>query len=117
MACDLEDNRKRIADDPERNRSRVKAWQKANPIKHAAKTTAHFRKKKYGLGADELNAMLHKQEGLCGICHQPFGVTPHVDHDHATGIVRGLLCGPCNRGLGMFKDSKIFLLNAIRYLK
>ena len=55
--------------------------------------------------------------GHCAICgefvqQQDF----HLDHDHATGVVRGVLCGPCNLGLGSFRDSRSNLLRAARYL-
>lgn len=59
--------------------------------------------------------MFAEQSGLCAIC----GTAPaaHVDHDHATGKVRGLLCFNCNGGLGQFKDQIGVLNAAVRYLK
>jgi hypothetical protein len=62
-----------------------------------------------------------EQGGLCAICQRqlderkPHGL--HVDHDHSTNKVRGLLCGPCNWGLGMFKDSIPIIEAAKRYLE
>jgi hypothetical protein len=41
----------------------------------------------------------------------------HIDHDHKTGLVRGLLCKHCNQGLGHFRDSTTFLHNAVGYLE
>jgi hypothetical protein len=53
-----------------------------------------------------------QQGGLCAICQEPFDGTPNIDDCRTTGRVRSLLCGPCNRGLGCFKDSTTALLNA-----
>jgi hypothetical protein len=54
---------------------------------------------------------------LCAICRQPsVGQRLSIDHCHETGIVRGLLCSPCNLGLGSFRDSVERLESAIRYL-
>ena len=117
MQCSREDSLKRARSNPEQNRMRVRAWQKANPTRHAAKTTAHYRKKKYGVEPEQLNAMLEAQNNSCAICIQPFLKTPNVDHCHAHGHVRGILCGPCNRGLGMFEDNPQRLLAAANYLQ
>jgi hypothetical protein len=70
--------------------------------------------------------LLQEQEGVCAICKQPnnhirrSSGTPcdlHVDHDHITGKIRGLLCGKCNMGLGLFMDSTYLLEKAVAYLK
>lgn len=71
----------------------------------------------YGISLKEYNQMLVDQLNRCAICEVPFTKSPHVDHNHETGEVRGLLCGPCNTGLGMFKDSISNLLHAIKYLQ
>lgn len=73
----------------------------------------------YGITIDEYETLLKKQECKCNICQinmSEFTKALHVDHDHTTGKVRGLLCENCNRGLGMFKDNIEFLLAAIIYL-
>lgn len=64
------------------------------------------------------------QGGLCAICGGDGFVMKGchkmklvVDHCHETGVVRGLLCHNCNRGLGLFKDSETSLVEAIKYLK
>ena len=74
-------------------------------------------KKKYGLSLEQFNEMLAIQAGCCAICRDSFGEeTPRVDHDHKTGMVRGLLCHPCNVAIGLFKESVPSLANAITYL-
>ena len=61
--------------------------------------------------------MFADQDGLCGICRKSGDKTLHVDHDHDTGAIRGLLCDLCNRGLGYFKDSSKITEFATNYLK
>lgn len=71
--------------------------------------------KRYGITEADLERMLADQEGLCAICR----VKPakHVDHCHETGIVRGLLCFGCNRGLGKASDDPALLRRGLSYLE
>lgn len=74
---------------------------------------------KYGLTVAAYEAVLQHQGHACAICHRPADDTPtslHIDHDHTTGDVRGLLCYKCNSGLGLFGDSPELLLAAAEYL-
>lgn len=78
-----------------------------------------FDKHKYNLEPEQKTALIESQNNSCAICSYEFGQKVgdmKVDHDHATGKVRGLLCDLCNRGLGMFKDSQDNLNKAISYL-
>lgn len=75
------------------------------------------RKRKYGLTREEYTKRLTEQAGQCSICGEQVGEALRVDHDHATGGVRGLLCERCNAGLGQFRDNVEFLRSAIRYLE
>ena len=72
-------------------------------------------KRRYGLSAEDVDAMVEAQGGLCAVC----GVRPpeHVDHDHVTGAVRGVLCSGCNQGLGNFRDSATALRRAADYVE
>lgn len=76
---------------------------------------------KYGLSLEQYDTMVEAQGGRCAICEKapPFnsgrnGQCLHVDHDHQTGAVRGLLCNNCNRGIGMIGDAN--LQAAVAYL-
>lgn len=72
-------------------------------------------KRRYGITAEEADAMLEAQGGLCAICRAAPAV--HVDHDHSSGIVRALLCFNCNGGLGQFRDDPVVLQRAVFYLQ
>lgn len=62
--------------------------------------------------------MLEAQGGMCAVCVQPLSISKsHVDHDHGTGGVRGILCFNCNGGLGQFKDDPERLRRAAQYLE
>lgn len=90
---------------------RVHAWDAHNRKAKQLRATYRLDKKKY----DE---MLLEQGNACKICRVEFTETrvPHVDHDHETKQVRGLLCSLCNGGLGMFEDNPILLVKAYMYL-
>lgn len=75
--------------------------------------------RKYNISLADYAEMFDSQGGVCAICNRPpsEGELLHVDHCHNTDKVRGLLCGKCNRGLGLFDDNSGFLASAIEYLK
>ena len=60
--------------------------------------------------------MVETQEGKCCIC-QKVPNELHIDHNHDTGKIRGLLCFNCNTSLGKFEDSEELLMQAILYLR
>lgn len=76
--------------------------------------TYHLRRR-YGITATEADALLERQGGVCAVCKTAPAV--HVDHDHATGAVRALLCFNCNGGLGQFKDDPSVLRVAAEYVE
>jgi hypothetical protein len=63
--------------------------------------------------------MLDDQGGRCGICNRlaAHDTALHVDHDHKTKSVRGLLCSRCNQGIGLLREDPEILAGAISYLK
>lgn len=87
------------------------------------KAVALFRQKTYGLSAEEYARLLAAQAGVCAICLRPEtakrrGITKTlaVDHDHASGRVRGLLCVRCNVMLGWFEARPWLLDSALAYM-
>jgi hypothetical protein len=87
-----------------------------NPEKYTEKSRWRSIKRKYGLSKQGFLDLLESQEGVCAICRLEMAV-PHVDHDHDSNKVRGLLCFTCNTALGKFHDSTEMLESAINYLK
>ncbi|WP_345346738.1 endonuclease VII domain-containing protein [Actinoallomurus liliacearum] len=69
---------------------------------------------RYGIGADEAECLVQRQGGVCPICRA--AAPAHVDHDHVTGAVRGILCADCNTGMGQLRDDPWVVRRAIEYL-
>lgn len=79
--------------------------------------------KKYGLTLEQYRAILENQGGCCAICRLPPSELLRgkikqlsVDHNHHTGRVRALLCGPCNSAIGLLKESTELMLAAATYI-
>jgi len=98
----------------------AKQWRKDNP----AKIKNAELQKMFGISLDDYYDILEKQNSVCAICGKPESVKDNngktrslaVDHDHATGEIRGLLCTNCNKALGHIQDSPALLQKAIAYL-
>lgn len=84
--------------------------------RNAAAVLSKRRAKKYGIAPEQLEQLCAAAQGRCAICFTPTADL-HVDHDHTTGKVRGMLCHSCNTGLGHFRDDRRNLYAAIRYLE
>lgn len=86
----------------------------------ARKEAAHERmvQKTYGLGPGDYARLLAAQGGKCWICQRATGARKRlaVDHDHSSGEVRGILCGPCNQLLGHVRNDPDVLIRAAQYL-
>jgi hypothetical protein len=98
--------------------ARQAAWAKANPEKRKATYRKHDLKRKYAITPEEYGDLLLAQNNCCAICKidKHNGKNWHVDHDHKTGRVRGILCNHCNCMLGYSKDNQDTLAKAILYL-
>lgn len=75
--------------------------------------------KQYGLTVAEFDAMLAAQSGTCAICSRADHTARNwcVDHCHATGVVRGILCSECNAAIGKLKDDPALLRRAAGYIE
>jgi hypothetical protein len=83
----------------------MRAWRERNPG--------------FGLTPERLLALLEAQDYRCAICGRqpkPHGRRLAIDHDHTTGIVRGLLCYRCNTAIGLLGDDPNVAYRAARYL-
>ena len=122
-----------------RTRERAKEWYYANPeiVRKRSQQWAtansdrrweiqrRAQLKRYGLTLEDFEAWATAQGNVCAICkrtaaeanppHRPHTLV--VDHCHKTGKNRGLLCEPCNHGLGSFRDNPDACVNAALYLK
>lgn len=101
----------RTAGNRDAHNARKRAWAAANPEKRLATKRRHL----YGIEHDTVVARYKAQDGHCKICLT--GPAAHLDHNHATGKVRGLLCGSCNRALGLFREDPERIARAISYLE
>lgn len=110
-----------------RARERQRVWQQRHPEQVKAiydaknRRTQEYRRnwalnRKYKLDSARYAQLLEQQGGLCAICREASPKPLHVDHDHSTGAVRGLLCARCNVGLG-FLDKSAWRDKAIAYLE
>ncbi len=130
--CNLAYQHRRYLADPETAKARVKRWQQANaqevnayqrkrredPVVKSRDRAGHLRRK-YGLTTARYDGILAAQGGECLLCSSPPQppYSLHVDHDHATGRIRGLLCFNRNYALGHFADDPDRLRAAARYVE
>jgi hypothetical protein len=69
----------------------------------------------FGITVEERELLLERQGGVCAVCGDENPT--HTDHDHVSGKVRGLLCGRCNLGIGLFLDEPARMHAAVAYLE
>ena len=99
----------------------AKSWRESQPADIARERwRVKNLRRYYGITVEQYDAMFAAQHGRCAICetHQrDMNYALAVDHDHATGKVRALLCHKCNLGIGYMREDRTLLLRAIRYLE
>jgi hypothetical protein len=96
----------------------IKDYRVRNVEKTRKSNSERQLKKNYGITFDEYDKMLERQGGVCATCGKPpNGRRLHVDHDHRTGKIRGLLCHGCNVALGSVDDNPSILQRLIEYLR
>ena len=114
--CVREYDRAWRAKDPDKRRAidaaRSRRWRRANP----EKAREQLLRQLYGLTPERFVEILHAQGDVCAICEKP-STDYCVDHCHETNRVRGILCRPCNIGLGQFRDDPDLLLVAAHYVE
>lgn len=75
----------------------------------------------YGISKEDFFSLLEKQDNKCALCGKTFvslfGRDLCIDHCHDTNKIRGLLCMPCNVGLGMLGDNEEGLMKALEYIR
>ena len=87
---------------------------------HARKSNRRWKLRNvYKMSETDYLRLLNLHQHKCHICNQPFSadLADHIDHDHTSHRVRGILCGNCNWALGLFKDNPALLRQAADYLE
>jgi hypothetical protein len=128
-ACDITRNKAWYQRNRERGIANAKRWQQANAERHKAYQRRYraehpqqFReghlRRVFNFTGAQYEALLNEQGGGCALCgREPrAGRSLHVDHNHKTGVVRGLLCFRCNAGIGQFGEDTFRIADAIVYL-
>ena len=111
----------RCKDVQQHKKPHVRAYKKEWNINNKDRIANAVYKRNFGITLDDVNAMADRQDQKCAICKTPIvwenKHSHNVDHRHGDGLVRGILCSKCNRGIGYFNDDPALFQSAITYLK
>lgn len=100
-----QNDRNRYKKNAEHRREYARNYRKNNP----EKTRETHLKSKYGITTSDYNNMLNNQNNKCAVCERDmndYGKVFCVDHNHTTNKIRGLVCDPCNYGIGFYEKHK-----------
>ena len=116
--CEPAIRRKRYLARRDAHNEYARRYQQERPERRSVYARRYALKKLYGITPEQWDRMYEAQDGQCLIC----GTSParkrlHVDHDHETGRVRGLLCSGCNSGIAHLRHDPQLLSKAIAYLE
>jgi hypothetical protein len=118
----------RVREQNKRSRQKNKEQRKSAAAKHREDNPLYFKfnhlKRKYGVSSIEFMAMMRVQGDRCAICGEAMVVVgakgkkrAYIDHDHATGQVRALLCQLCNSAIGFFSEDPARMRRAAEYVE
>lgn len=120
VVCSSEHRKRWVKENPDYHREHNKQYYPKNRDRYLANKRKWSLKSNYGLTEEDYANLLEVQDGCCAICNSD---SPgdrwnyfHVDHDHKTGTVRGLLCAKCNTAIGLLSEDPQVLLRALTYL-
>ena len=94
----------------------TRKWKVKYPKEAKIKSRSDHLRRAYGITQKDFERMTAEQHGLCLVCHRNVGLL-HIDHDHKTGKIRGLLCGCCNRALGQLNDDPLRVESLLAYIQ
>ena len=95
----------------------VEMYRARDRARWSPKRALYGRLRPHGLTVADYEAMLAAQGNACGICRRPFEGIPAIDHHHASGVVRGLLCSNCNVGIGHLREDPALFRAAIAWVE
>lgn len=103
------------------NPDKVAAWQREAKRRRLARDPTHrvarALRERYGMTIEDRRALHFAQSGKCALCHRPIQNNAHIDHDHTSNRVRGMLCSNCSHGLGLFHDDATLMRRAADYVE
>ena len=115
--------RRRRAANPMRAREVSAGWRARNRERDRQQSREGHLRRKYGISLAAYEQLFQAQSGRCSVCRRVVALfgrgsdAAHLDHDHASGVIRGFLCPGCNKAIGLIKDNADTALAMSSYLR